>query len=336
MAVHTQVSAPACEAFLQTYPASEVGCYRAHEGILAGVENSNFRLATETACAEERHFILTLFERRARLEDLPFFLSFMRHLHARGLPVPLPILRSDGTALGTLESRPAALTTLLPGRDGHERDLEPALCETFGALLARLHAASADFPLTRANDLGASHWGGLLEEAGACLRARGADQAQANAQLLDEGAAVYARVRALWPRAGTLPEAVVHADLFPDNVLLAHGGISGVIDFYFACREMLSYDLAVCRVSWCCTETGAFVPARDTALQAGYDTVRTRDELERSAFDCLSAGAALRFFLTRFLDVLLTPAGSAVAVKDPRPMLRIAQHFADAAEARTP
>ena len=344
MAVHTPVSEEAARAFLRLFPPEVTGGYLSHAGIREGVENSNFHLATDKGA-----FILTLCERRVAASDLPFFLSFAAHLHAKGLPAPEPVPLADGRLFAELEGRPACINRRLPGASSvppNGAAPAPALARAMGRLLGSMHLAAADFRGERANDLGPERWPALLAEGRKLASAGGAGGAsgkESNEALAGRAEAVLDAILPRWPEG--LAEAAVHADLFPDNILSQapegasegkSGGapaITGVIDFFFSCRAPLAYDLAVCHLAWCHDAAGRPAPEQAKALISGYEEIRPLPELERAAWHLLSAGAGLRFFLTRWLDVALTPPASDVAVKDPLPMLCIAEHHAAAATA---
>ncbi|MCQ9155795.1 homoserine kinase [Acidomonas methanolica] len=298
MAVYTTFDDAALTAFLTQY---DIGAALACEGIAEGVENSNYLLDTAAG-----RYILTLYERRVREADLPWFLGYMRHLAARGVVCPTPVARRDGTLLGRLGGRPAALTTFLPGRPVAVIDAES--CHQLGETLARLHAAGGDFGPARENEFGHGAWGSLLD---ACHGAGDALQAG----LTDRVSAAIAAVEAAWPQ--DLPAGQIHADLFPDNAFFRDGRLSGVIDFYFACTDAFAYDLAICLNAWCFPDEATLDPVLMRAVLAGYESVRPLDAAERDAMLLLCRGAALRFLLTRLYDWVNTPPDAVVTRKDP-------------------
>lgn len=298
MAVYTQVDDSDLIPFLATY---DIGDLRACKGIAEGVENSNFFLH-----AGRGDFILTLYEKRVREEDLPFFLTLMEHLAAKGLDCPRPVRNRAGEALGRLAGRPAVIVTFLDGYSVHHP--EPAHCAALGAALAQLHVAGADFAMRRSNALSVDGWRPLFAPC--------ADQANGVAPGLR--ALIESELDFLesdWPIG--LPTGVIHADLFPDNVFFIGDRISGLIDFYFACTDALAYDLAVCLNAWCFGPDHVYRPACGAALLAAYDAARPLTPAERAAFPRLARGAALRFLLTRFVDRLNVPKGALVRPKDP-------------------
>ncbi|MEH3118196.1 MAG: homoserine kinase [Methylorubrum populi] len=303
MAVYTEVTRAQLASLLREY---DLGQLRSYQAIAEGVENSNYRIETEAG-----RFILTLYEKRVRADDLPFFLELKEHLHARGIACPRPVRSHAGDVIGAIAGRPCAIVTFLEGASvlvpvaHHARDV--------GAMLARLHLAGADFPSRRRNALSLSDWPGLF--AGA----------QAHADDVADGLAATVRnellhLAARWPKG--LPHGVIHADLFPDNVLFSGGEPSGVIDFYFACNDSLTYDLAICLNAWCFAPDGTFDRDRGRAMLAGYESVRSLGTAEADALPTLCRGAALRFLLTRLVDWRDGRDGALVKRKDPLEYLR--------------
>jgi homoserine kinase type II len=314
MAVYTDVRDDELEGFLAGY---DLGQLMACKGIAEGVENSNFLLRTSRGS-----FILTLYEKRVNAADLPFFIGLMEHLAARGLTCPQPVKNRAGAALGTLSGRPAAIVTFLDGM--WLRRPEVAHCGALGEALGKLHLAGADFPLRRKNALSVDGWRPLYQATAS--RADSVQQGLAE-MIADELELLEKR----WPH--DLPQGVIHADLFPDNVFFLGDRLSGLIDFYFACTDTLAYDVAVCLNAWCFEPDQSFNVTKGRALLAGYRRVRKLDREECAALPLLSRGAALRFLLTRLLDWLETPPGALVRRKDPleyRRKLRFHQKVANA------
>lgn len=298
MAVYTDVSEPQLAEFIGAYDIGELLSYK---GIAEGVENSNFLLRTTAGT-----YILTLYEKRVNRSDLPFFVGLMEHLAERGLSCPLPVHTRAGESLGELSGRPAAIFTFLEGM--WTRRPAPQHCRAVGAALAGMHGKAADFPLHRRNGLAVADWRPLFESCGD--RVDGIE-----AGLAAEIGAELDFVEANWP--ADLPKGVIHADLFPDNVFFLSGELSGLIDFYFACNDLLAYDLAIAVCAWCFEQDGSFNITKGRALIGGYASVRPLSAAELAALPVLCRGATLRFLLTRLYDWLTVPDDSFVTKKDP-------------------
>ncbi len=298
MAVYTDITEAELDPLLRRFG---LGAALTFKGIAEGVENSNFFLETEAG-----RFILTLYERRVREDDLPFFVELMQWLAGRGFPCPTPMADRTGQMLMRIRDKPAALVSFLNGVSVSRPT--PRHCREAGGGLARLHLAGEGFKGRRENALGAHAWAGLFEG-----QAASADQLQPG--LAQAIAADLETLAAAWPTG--LPSGVIHADFFPDNVFFVRGRFAAAIDFYFACNDALAYDVAVCLVSWCFDGEGRFKVDHAKALLAGYQAVRPLEPDERAHLGVLAMGAAIRFFLTRLIDWTSTPAGALVKPKDP-------------------
>ncbi len=314
MAVYTHVTPEELNTFLVPYG---IGPVRSFKGIAEGVENSNFLLRTEKAS-----YILTLYEKRVTAEDLPYFLSLMNFIADKGIPGAKPITPKNGKPLGQLCGRPAALIEFLDGVSADPPNL--AQCENAGAALAELHLGALEFSEIRANAMGLEAWGALLRAA-----APRADEVQTGLGDLLKGELLT--IAAKWPT--DLPQGVIHADLFPDNVLFVGDQVSGLIDFYFACTDMLTYDLGIMINAWCFDRQGGFEPEKSTALLRGYQAKRKLSKEERDALPLLAHGAALRFILTRLTDWLARDPTALVTPKDP---LALLPHLAFHGKANSP
>ena len=303
MAVYTEVSDEELEAFVALYDIGEVlSC----KGIAEGVENSNYLLRTEKGT-----YILTLYEKRVDPDDLPFFLGLMDHLSSHGISCPVPIKQQSNETLGKLTGRPATIVSFLEGM--WMRHPKVIHCSELGKSLANLHLEAKNFSLKRANALSVNSWRGLFEKS-----KQRADQVQTGLRDI-----IHAELEVLehqWPN--NLPNGIIHADLFPDNVFFLHDQLTGLIDFYFACNDFWAYDLAICLNAWCFEPDLSFNVTKARALLTGYRKVRPLTEEEFNSLPLLARGSALRFLLTRLHDWLRIPAGALVTPKDPLEYLR--------------
>lgn len=314
MAVYTQVSAEDMAAFLTQY---DTGPLRSAKGIAEGVENSNYLVETTTD-----RFILTLYEKRVDVGDLPFFMDLLDHLGARGCKVPRFIADRDGVKLHQLAGRPACLIEFLNGVSVSEPTPEQA--RAAGAALGQLHVAARDFDGARANALDFAGWHDLAAACGDGFNSIAPG-------LAERVEAEFAFLDAHWP--ASLDRGIIHADLFPDNVLMLGDEVTGLIDFYFSCTDIRAYDLAITHGAWCFSADGAtFHADRAAALVAGYEAAHGLSGAEAQAFGVLCRGAALRFLLTRAYDWINTPPDAMVTRKDPLAYLRRLDYYAQAAQ----
>ncbi len=298
MAVYTDITDEELDALLADY---DVGAAVAFKGIAEGVENSNFLLETDRG-----RFILTLYERRVKADELPYFLELLLYLADHGFPSARPVADREGRLLKTVRGKPAAMVEFLPGMS--VRRPTAAHCRQAGEGLARLALAGQGYPGRRANDLGQAAWAPLFSGL------------EDEAETLKPGLAATIRadldhLAAAWPK--DLPTGTIHADFFPDNVFFRDKTFAAAIDFYFACDDAYAYDLAVALNAWCFEADGSFNLTAGRAMIGGYETHRPLSPAERAALPVLAHGAAMRFFLTRLNDWGSTPAGALVRPKDP-------------------
>lgn len=298
MAVYTDITDEELAALLADF---DLGEATALKGVAEGVENSNFLLETTGG-----RYFLTIYEKRVKAEDLPFFLGLMQWLADRGYPSARPVADRQGALIKQVRGKPCAIVEFLPGISVRRPSV--AHCREAGIGLARLHEAAAGFSIPRENDLGQGAWAPMYARlAGAAddLKPGLAAVIEADLSMLQDR----------WPK--DLPSGVIHADYFPDNVFFQGGKFAGTIDFYFACVDAIAYDLAVALNAWCFEPDGSFNVTAARAMVQGYESVRPLSKAERDALPVLAHGAAMRFFLTRLNDWGATPAGALVKPKDP-------------------
>ena len=298
MAVYTKVGDEELSAFVASY---DIGSVVSVIGVEEGVENTNYLMKTTKG-----QFILTLYEKRVKPSDLPFFLELKEHLAAKGILCPVPFRSRDGNIFNSLCDRPAAIVTFLEGK--WPRSINTHHCSELGSALAKLHLAGLDFTRNRANNLSVNSWQTLL-----AASMPGINYFEPN--LVGELKREIAFLEKNWPC--NLPQGLIHADLFPDNVFFRFGELSGLIDFYFACQDMLAYDIAVCINAWCFNRDGNFDVNKSKSMLEAYSDIRSLLDAEVTALPILTRGAATRFLLTRLYDWLYTPVGALVKKKDP-------------------
>ena len=321
MAVYTQLGA---ETLAEIIAEFDVGTLVSAKGIAEGVSNSNWLIETRSKDGTETFFILTMYEQRTNVDELPFFLGLLDHLAGHGCPVPRTIHDRENQAFRFHEGKALALIEFLPGVSVSRPT--PAQAHAVGVALAQIHLAAADFPADRANGLGLQGWKALAADCGreglASIDSGLADVVESELELLERK----------WP--ASLPHSVIHADLFPDNVLMLGDEVSGLIDFYFACTDITAYDVAVTHAAWCFSDDGkCFDPALSKALLHGYETLRPLSVKERSALPLLGRGASMRFLMTRAYDWMHTPADAIVTRKDPMAFARRLEFYSDPANA---
>ncbi len=315
MAVYTHLGGEELARLIAHY---DVGELVSAKGIAEGVSNSNWIVETTGRSGEGARFILTMYERRIDLADLPYFLGLLDHLAARDCPVPATIHDREGAAFRDVRGKKVALIEFIPGVSPAEP--RAAQARSLGKVLARMHLASRDFPMTRANAMDFAHTARVLEQCGTRALATIDPALPAMIDPAREAAAL---------NLSALPTAQIHADLFPDNVLMIGDAVTGLIDFYFACTGAMALDLATTHAAWCFDAENRYRPEIGRALLDGYESVRALDPEEHELLPAIAQGAALRFVASRAEDWLDTPEAALVTRKDPMEFARRWRFYAD-------
>lgn len=304
MAVYTKISQSELESLLSTY---EIGKLEKFTAIAAGIQNSNYFIDTN-----ESRFVLTIYENRINIDDLPFFLNLTEHLARHGVPCPLPIANKSGQKISEIQGKSCAIISFVKGSEA--KDITIPKINELGSSLATMHLAGNNFNMRRVNEMGVGHWRDMFGD----VKNR-ADEIALGISTEIENCLKSLELK--WPE--NLPCGIIHGDVFPDNVLFAENGkLAGIIDFYFACNDILIYDLAVCLNAWCFHNNREFNPEKATALVSSYNKIRaiSKDELE--ALPVLATGAAMRFLLSRMYGWQNRVDGAFVTTKDPLEYLR--------------
>ena len=300
MAVFTTISEAELTTWLRDY---SLGQLLTLQGIASGIENTNYFVTTSNG-----RFVLTVFEKLSA-DELPFYLNLMAHLARHGIPCPAPMANHHNQFLGTLKDKPACIVSRLNGKSTTTPN--PSQCAAMGAMLAHMHIAGQSFTQIMPNARGASWRAATAPQVRSFLDAE-------QTVLLDSEILLHAQ-----QNASTLPQGVIHADLFRDNVLLEDDRVGGLIDFYFACTDALLYDVAITVNDWCMGDDGALDATRAQSLLRAYHEVRPLQENEHAAWSQMLRLAALRFWLSRLFDLHLPRDGELIHAHDPRHFERI-------------
>jgi homoserine kinase type II len=313
MSVFTTVSADELTEWLKAYP---LGTLLELKGIASGITNTNYFVTTTSG-----RYVLTLFEEHTA-DELPYFLDLMTHLAERGVPCPHPVKRNDGVQLDELNGKPAALVSCLAGRDIETPN--EIHCAEVGRVLANMHLAGESF-CGNSHDTRDSVW--RQATADKVFGLLGADDQSMLSQVMQRQASL---------NLSSLPQGVIHADLFRDNVLFDGEKIGGLIDFYYACRGAFLYDLAIAVNDWCVNSDGSLDKPRVMAMLKAYHAVRALTHQEKAVWTDMLPIAALRFWLSRLKDKHFPHAGELTHAKDPQHFQKILkwgiQHQAEIAE----
>ncbi|MDC3152255.1 homoserine kinase [Pelagibacteraceae bacterium] len=301
MAVYTKFNRNKIEEILSNYNLGKLDLFN---GIEEGIENSNYFLSIE-----KRKFILTIYEKRVKPEDLPFFSNLMTSLNESNFKCPAPIINKQNKTITDFEGKKLMIVSFLEGKA--KKNLSPINCKSIGIEVAKMHEITKNFKLKRDNDLSIRSWRGLFDS----VKDKCSKIHKDLPKLIDEN---LKDVERNWPK--NLPRGIIHADLFHDNIFFIQDKFSGIIDFYFSCEDFLAFEIAICFNALCfdgLKENLSFNVTKAKNFIDGYTSIRKLDEEEKNKIKVLSQGAALRFLLTRVFDALNTVEGAIVKIKDP-------------------
>ncbi len=298
MAVYTKLEHQEVEQFLEQY---NINNFKDYKGITEGVENTNYFINTL-----EQDYILTIYEKRVDENDLPFFINLLSNLSENKFPCPKPIANKNNQKINKIKNKNAALVTFLNGQSKNKITSDE--CFEIGKITAQLHEITKKFNVSRKNNLSIESWQNIFEKT---IK----QKIDLDETIIKKTKNYLNFLKDNWPK--NLPQGIIHADLFPDNIFFTNNKVSGIIDFYFACNDFFAYEIAICINSICFDNNSTFNMTKAKNLIDGYSSVRTLSEDEKKYLPILSMGAAMRFFLTRLYDFYHTDNKADVKIKDP-------------------
>ena len=306
MAVYSPISKKNLEIFLNQY---EIGSLIKYKGILEGIENTNFKLETS-----ENNYILTIFEKRVHSDELPFFIKLKNHLATKKFNCPKPIKNKKGKYINILNDKYCVIISFIEGEK--TSIVKNTHCRQVGNMLALLHQESLDFEGKRNNNMNYNQWETLF------LQIKKTKDNQLQAMMSDINKELL-YLKDVWPM--NLPTGIIHADAFQDNIFFKDDKFSGLIDFYFACNDFLTYDIAITINAWCFDLKSNFKKDNFFNLIQGYESLRLLTDLEKKNLSTLLRGAAIRILLTRIHDYIHHQEGAYVEPKNPNEYYSILQ-----------
>ena len=298
MAVYTKLEHQEVRQFLEQY---NINNFKDYKGITEGVENTNYLIKTS-----EQDYILTIYEKRVDENDLPFFIKLLSYLSENKFPCPKPIANKNNEKINRIKNKNAALVTFLNGQSKNKITSEE--CFEIGKITAQLHEITKKFDINRKNNLSIENWESIFEKT---IK----QKIDLDESIIKKTKNYLNFLKDKWPK--NLPQGIIHADLFPDNIFFTNNKVSGIIDFYFACNDFFAYEIAICINSLCFDNNSTFNMTKAKNLIDGYTYIRTLSEDEKKYLPILSMGAAMRFFLTRLYDFYHTDNKADVKIKDP-------------------
>ena len=301
MAVYTKLNDNQIKKILSYYNLGKLDQFK---GIEEGIENTNYFLTVE-----KKKFILTIYEKRVKSEDLPFFSNLMSSLNKSNFKCPAPIINKENKTITDFEGKKLMIVSFLEGKA--KQNLSPQNCGSIGVEVAKMHEITKNFKFQRENNLSVYSWRSLFDS----VKDKCSKIHKDLPKLIEEN---LSDVEKNWPK--NLPRGIIHADLFHDNIFFNKDKLSGIIDFYFSCEDFFAFEIAICFNALCfdgMKENLSFNVTKAKNFIDGYTSIRQLTPEEKNNIKVLSQGAALRFLLTRVFDALNTVEGAIVKIKDP-------------------
>jgi len=301
MAVYTKFNQNKIEEILSKYNLGKLDKFK---GIEEGIENTNYSLSIG-----KNKFILTIYEKRVKSEDLPFFSDLMSSLNKANFKCPTPVINKQNKTITDFEGKKLMIVSFLEGKA--KKNLSPVNCKSVGIEVAKMHEITKNFKFKRQNDLSVTSWRGLFNS----VKDKCSEIHQDLPKLIEEN---LKDVEKNWPK--NLPRGIIHADLFHDNIFFIQDKFSGIIDFYFSCDDFFAFEIAICFNALCFEgekDNLSFNVTKAKNFIDGYTSIRKLTAEEKNNIKVLSQGAALRFLLTRVFDALNAVEGAMVKIKDP-------------------
>ena len=306
MAVYTKLNQNKIEEILSNYSLGKLDSFKEIE---EGIENTNYFLSVE-----KKKFILTIYEKRVKSADLPFFSDLMSSLNKANFKCPAPISNNKNKTITDFEGKKLMIVSFLEGKA--KQKLSPANCKSIGTEVAKMHGLTKNLKLSRQNDLSVNSWRKLFDS----VKDKCENIHKDLPKLIEEN---LNDVEKSWPI--NLPKGIIHADLFHDNIFFIQDELSGVIDFYFSCNDYFAFEIAICFNALCFDgqkNNLSFNVTKAKNFIDGYTSIRKLSNEELDSIKVLSQGAALRFLLTRVFDALNKVEGAIVKIKDPMEYLK--------------
>jgi len=299
MAVYTQISIDELNLFLSKYNIDKINEF---SGIKGGTSNSNYLLT-----ADNKKFILTIFEERTNQENLPFYFDLMNHLNAHDIKCPEVIKDKQGNFSNSIKQKHAVITSFLTGSSLEK--IKPIHCSNLGLTIAKMHNASEKLNIKRENELGFDKLDIIIEKL------------KTDKKHIDDEKLKFIEDEFLFLSreiSKDLPSGIIHADLFPDNIFFEENNLTGIIDFYFSCNDFYAYEIAICLNAWCFEDSNnEFNPTKAKYLLGSYNQERKFSNEEIEALPLLARASALRYLLTRLLDFYSHEDSDLILKKDP-------------------
>jgi len=274
MAVYTELTPTDLKKVTTTFNLPEISSVRNFPG---GQENSNYHLI-----AGGEAFVLTLCENKT-IAEAQTLVDTLRHLERHGFHTTRIIPTRDGAMQAEIYGKPLLLKSYLAGSVVDPLPLKTM--EPLGRAMGRLHQVPVPGFLPNKLAYGRETFGPMPQNFGQ------------GHPFLDWLKKTEAYLQQHLPE--DLPRALIHADIFADNVVLSpeHGPV--IMDFEEATNYYRVFDLGMAIVGTCYPE-GKLNKKAQVALLEGYQQVNPLTGAEIKAMRAATIYAAAGMASWRF------------------------------------
>ena len=301
MAIYTKIENKDIRHLFQNY-----GGIESMRGITEGVENTNYLIHT----ANKEKFIFTIFEKRTKKSDLPFFHQAMDEFSLNSINCPRPIL-IDKKDIFEVKEKTCAIYSFVNG--SQINSLNDQAIISLSSSVSRIHHVGIKSKLYRDNDMLKPSWKYILDKF--------QDYEGRNKNELNHVANIINILEDKFPK--NLRKALIHADLFKDNIFFIDNEVSGFIDFFFTCSDTIVYDLATLINAWFFKYSDFDEHHFQIFFNHYFDSISWTTE-EKEHLNFYLKASSIRFFLTRIHDHYFNQDGE-VKHKDPQEFFDILQ-----------
>jgi homoserine kinase type II len=301
MAVYTKITDQDIGYLFQEYDGIEQV-----NGIAEGVENTNYLVVTNN----QKKFIFTIFEKRTKETDLPFFHKAMNEFSQNGITCPTPIIINKNDIF-KIKEKPCAIYSFIEGRKITTLNTKAII--SLSKNISAIHNIGSQSNLFRENNMLLNSWKFIINKFKNYDGKNKKEFAHISNLILS--------LENQFPK--NLKKSLIHGDLFKDNIFFKNNEVSGFIDFFFTCTDTIVYDLATLINAWFFNYEKFDENNFKTFFNQYFDSIAWTNE-EKENFNFYLKASAIRFFLTRIHDRYFNNEGE-VNHKDPQEFFEILQ-----------
>ena len=294
MSVYTNLSNKDVSSLLATY---NIGTLKSFRGISDGITNTNYFLNTTRG-----KYIITIFEdiTEAKVKK---YLKLMNFFSSNSLCCPEIMLTKSKQILSIVKSKPCSIMEKLSGQT--VRETNASLCESIGSIIGNFHNTGSNYKNKISNSRN-------IKWVESNIKKIRNHVSKKQLYILEYSSTIFREIFET-----SLPNGIIHSDLFRDNVLARNGHVTGIIDYYYSFNGPFIYELAVIINDWCINKDGSINLKKYKSFLNSYNIVRNLTSIEKRYINKAMIAAGLRFYLSRLVDMIFPKVGEITHIKDP-------------------